>query len=226
MNKRQINYWYNIYKTSLRGFDIEMKDLKNPTEKSLERAKKKWKEATQELEDKPTVREAYKAQVAFEKEQAEWEEQQRDENYRTETATDMHDTSLEEIQDFIDKINAIYEDTLSEITRAENNEKGVDGLFAIGASYKNYIAGTHDELIEFLMQIQAMASEYPDEVALFIASSPELDYTYGIYLVPPSDIESNFEITTQTLRAIWRTIQADMREQGKEVPNIATSFGE
>jgi len=228
MNKRQTSYWYNIYKTALRRFDVDLREIKTPTEKSLNRARKKWKEAIAELEDKPKVRDTYKEQVTYEQSQASFEDQPRDENFRTETASadTMYDSSLEEIQNYIDKINSIYEDTMYNIQQAEQDIEGISKTFAIGASYKQYITGTKDELLEFLYQIQALAGEYPDEVATFISSSPEIDYVDAITLVPPSDVQSNFEVTMQTMRAIWQTIKGDMKDSGIDVDNITTSFGE
>ena len=228
MNKRQAKYWYNIYKTSLRHYGVDLRDIKTPTEKSLERARKQWKKATADLEDKPKVRDIYKEQVAFEQSQASYEDQPRDENFRTETASleTMYDTSLEEIQNYIDKINNIYEDTMYNIEQAERDVEGISKTFAIGSMYKQYITGSKDELLEFLYQIQALATEHPDEVALFISSSPEIDYVDAITLVPPSDIQSNFEVTMQTMRAIWETIKGDMKDSGIDVDNISTSFGE
>ena len=228
MNKRQAKYWYNIYKTSLRHYGVDLRDIKTPTEKSLERARKQWKKATADLEDKPKVRDIYKEQVAYEQSQASYEDQPRDENFRTETASSetMYDTSLEEIQNYIDKINNIYEDTMYNIEQAERDVEGISKTFAIGSMYKQYITGSKDELLEFLYQIQALATEHPDEVALFISSSPEIDYVDAITLVPPSDIQSNFEVTMQTMRAIWETIKGDMKDSGIDVDNISTSFGE
>lgn len=228
MNKRQAKYWYNIYKTSLRHYGVDLRDIKTPTEKSLDRARKQWKKAISDLEDKPKVRDIYKEQVAFEQSQTSYEDQPRDENFRTETASSetMYDTSLEEIQNYIDKINNIYEDTMYNIEQAERDVEGISKTFAIGSMYKQYITGSKDELLEFLYQIQALATEYPDEVALFISSSPEIDYVDAITLVPPSDIQSNFEVTMQGMRAIWETIKGDMKDSGIDVDNISTSFGE
>lgn len=230
MNKRQVKYWYNIYKTSLRHYGVDLRDIKTPTEKSLERARKQWKKAIADLEDKPKVRDIYKEQVAFEQSQASYEDQPRDENFRTETASSesMHDASLEEIQAYIDKIGAIYEETMHHIRSAELGyavPEGTGALFGIGSLYTNYIIGSAQELIEFLTQIQALADTYPDEVATFIASSPELDYVYGIKLVPPSDIQSNFEVTMQAMRAIWESIKGDMKDSGINVDDIITEYG-
>lgn len=228
-NKQRIrNYWYNIYQTALKFYDIPVKNLKKPTEKSIENIKKEWKKIKKEKEA-PSVREVYKWEVNWEKEMANYYDMQRDEDYRTETASSdtMYDASLEEIQLYIDKINSIYEDTMEKIYQAENDVEGIEKAFAIGSSYKSYITGTKDELLEFLYEIQSLATEYPDEVALFINSSPELDYVDAITLIPPSDIQSNFEVTMQSMKAIWKTIKGDMADKGyTNFGTIRTDYGE
>lgn len=228
-NKQRIrNYWYNIYQTALKFYDVTVKDLKKPTEKSIENVKKKWKKIKKEKEA-PSVREVYKWEVNWEKEMANYYDMQRDEDYRTETASSdtMYDASLEEIQLYIDKINSIYEDTMEKIYQAENDVEGIAKAFAIGSSYKSYITGTKDELLEFLYEIQSLATEYPDEVALFINSSPELDYVDAITLIPPSDIQSNFEVTMQSMKAIWKTIKGEMADKGyTNFGTIRTDYGE
>lgn len=228
-NKQRIrNYWYNIYQTALKFYDVTVKDLKKPTEKSIENIKKEWKKIKKEKEA-PSVREVYKWEINWEKEMANYYDMQRDEDYRTETASSdtMYDASLEEIQLYIDKINSIYEDTMEKIYQAENDVEGIAKTFAIGSSYKQYITGTKDELLEFLYEIQSLATEYPDEVALFINSSPELDYVDAITLIPPSDIQSNFEITMQSMKAIWKTIKGEMADKGyTNFGTIRTDYGE
>lgn len=228
-NKQRIrNYWYNIYQTALKFYDVTVKDLKKPTAKSIENIKKEWKKIKKEKEAS-SVREVYKWEVNWEKEMSNFYDMQRDEDYRTETASSdtMYDASLEEIQLYIDKINSIYEDTMEKIYEAENDVEGISKTFAIGSSYKSYITGTKDELLEFLYEIQSLASEYPDEVALFINSSPELDYVDAITLIPPSDIQSNFEITMQSMKAIWKTIKGEMADKGyTNFGTIRTDYGE
>lgn len=228
-NKQRIrNYWYNIYQTALKFYDVTVKDLKKPTEKSIENIKKEWEKIKKEKEA-PSVREVYKWEINWEKEMANYYDMQRDEDYRTETASSdtMYDASLEEIQLYIDKINSIYEDTMEKIYQAENDVEGIAKAFAIGSSYKSYITGTKDELLEFLYEIQSLATEYPDEVALFINSSPELDYVDAITLIPPSDIQSNFEVTMQSMKAIWKTIKSDMADKGyTNFGTIRTDYGE
>jgi len=228
-NKQRIrNYWYNIYQTALKFYGVTVKDLKRPTKKSIENIKNEWEKIKKEKEA-PSVREVYKWEVNWEKEMTNYYDMQRDEDYRTETASSdtMYDASLEEIQLYIDKINSIYEDTMEKIYQAENDVEGIAKAFAIGSSYKSYIAGTKDELLEFLYEIQSLATEYPDEVALFINSSPELDYVDAITLIPPSDIQSNFEVTMQSMKAIWKTIKGEMADKGyTNFGTIRTDYGE
>lgn len=228
-NKQRIrDYWYNIYQTALKFYDVSVKELKRPTDKSIENIKKEWQQIKKEKEA-PSVREVYKWEVNWEKEMANYYDMQRDEDYRTETASSdtMYDASLEEIQLYIDKINSIYEDTMEKIYQAENDVEGIAKAFAIGSSYKSYITGTKDELLEFLYEIQSLATEYPDEVALFINSSPELDYVDAITLIPPSDIQSNFEVTMQSMKAIWKTIKGEMADKGyTNFGTIRTDYGE
>ena len=48
--QRLRDYWYNIYRQGLKQFGIILKELKKPTKRSLEKARKLTKQARKEYE--------------------------------------------------------------------------------------------------------------------------------------------------------------------------------
>lgn len=216
MNKRQAKYWFDVYRTSLRWFGINAKDIKNPTQKSVEKLKKEWQAQTKDIADFPSVREIYKQQTAYEQEQSSYTDTPRDEQLRTETANNMYDISMEIIQSFIDRVEAVYQDTMNEIDRALNKQEGVSKTIAIASHNTDSIARAKSELIAFINQMYTEANNNPEAVAEAIQRNGELDYTIAVTLVPPSDIQIEFEVTLQNLQAIWSQIEAEVRAQAEE----------
>lgn len=203
--KRLSRYWYNVYSTALRYFGITLPPLKRPTVKSVERAKREWMKATKDIED-IKVREVYNQEVTIEKEEADFNETPRDENMRTENPSDMYDAALDKINAFIDRVEAIYQDTLTYIDSAINNEEGAPRLAALGVSKITDIARAKSDLVQFIEQMAVDAEGNYDLLAQALSADKELDYIIAITEQPPSDVEILFEVTLANLQAIWNRI--------------------
>lgn len=211
--QRLRDYWYNIYRQGLKQFGIILKELKKPTKRSLEKVRKLTKQARKEYEKEhkekaPTVREAYNRQIRQEQEQADFREQPRDKNMRTETATNMYDGDIEVIYSFIDKLEAVYNRSMNEIDRTRENtthDEGFQGsiMYEVLGIIQHYYTMIHEILQDFL----ALSEPELHEVATKLTASNELEYTWAAEFMQPSDIEVNFEDTYITLKAIWDSVQ-------------------
>lgn len=215
MSDRHTRYWIDVYRTALRYYGIETKELKKPTEKSVERLRKEWSKQKDKHDEALNVREAYRQQIEIEKQQADFREQERDENYRTITAGNMHDEAWDIIYGFIDTINRLHEDTMTEVARAENNDVGVEKQYAILAESKQLLRtymGYYEDLVTTIGTMLDEVGNNPEPVAEAIKRNGELDYVEAISLVPPSGITINFRNTVINMMAIWKTVIAEARE--------------
>lgn len=214
MSDRHTRYWIDVYRTALRHFGIETKELKKPTIKSVERLRKEWNKQKNKHDDVLGVREVYRQQIEIEKQQADFREQERDENYRTITADNMHDEAWDTIYGFIDTINRLHEDVMTEVSRAENNEVGVEKQYAILAEnkqlLKNYM-GYYEQLVVTIGSMLDQVGNNPEPVAEAIKRNGELDYVEAISLVPPSGIQMNFRNTVINMMSIWREVINEAR---------------
>ena len=214
MSDRHTRYWFDVYRTALRHFGIETKELKKPTIKSVERLRKEWNKQKNQHDDVLSVRETYRQQIELEKQQADFREQERDENYRTITADNMHDEAWDTIYGFIDTINRLHEDVMTEVSRAENNEVGVEKQYAILAEskqiLKNYM-GYYEQLIVTIGSMLDQVGNNPEPVAEAIKRNGELDYVEAISLVPPSGIQMHFRNTIINMLSIWREVINEAR---------------
>ena len=216
MNRRQINYWYNVYRTSLRWFGVETKELKRPTQASINKLKEEWKKQTKGLTDFPSVREIYNQQTQYEKEQASFNDTPRDANFRTPDPQHMHDFALDVINDFIYKIETIYQDTLTQIDMALNEIEGVSKTIAIASHHTDRIARAKQEIIDFINKMLQDTNNNPEKVAEAIMRNGELDYVVAVSLIPPSDIQVEFELTLQNLQAIWTQVIAEVTAEAEQ----------
>lgn len=215
MSDRHTRYWFDVYRTALRHFGIETKELKKPTAKSVERLRKEWNKQKNQHDDVLGVREVYRQQIEYEKQQADFREQERDINYRTETATNMHDEAWDVIYDFRDMLMRIHADTTAQIASAQKQEEGVTKEYAILGEKHTLVMKYYDKYDELMSLIGDMLDEVgnnPEPVAEAIKRNGELDYIEGITLIPPSGIKINYENTIENLKAIWNTIIAEARE--------------
>lgn len=223
MSDRHTRYWFDVYRTALRHFGIETKELKKPTIKSVERLRKEWNKQKDKHEESLNVREIYRQQVEIEKQQADFREQERDENYRTITADNMHDEAWDIIYGFIDTINRLHEDVMTEVSRAENNEVGVEKQYAILAEskqiLKNYME-YYEQLVTTIGSMLDQVGNNPEPVAEAIKRNGELDYVEAISLVPPSGIQMNFRNTIINMLSIWREVINEARNREAENSGI------
>lgn len=208
--RRRKEYWQDVYTKALQLFGVKTKPVKTPTDKTLQRLRKKWKKTTA-YNKSMTVREAYKTQVAKEQSEADYNDTSRDEDLRTETATNMYDISLEIIQSFIDRVEQIYDDTMSRIQSPSAEQ--VDYLIAKNAGE---ITASKDELIGFVWQMYEDANQQAEYVAKALQENEELEYTIAIAFVPPSDCIFLFYETLNNLKAIWDKVVSDARERAEQ----------
>ena len=150
--------------------------------------------------------EVYNQEVTIEKEEADFNETPRDENMRTDNPSDMYDAALDKINAFIDRVEAIYQDTLTYIDAAINNEEGAPRLAALGVSKITDIARAKSDLVQFIEQMAVDAEGNYDLLAQALSADKELDYVIAITEQPPSDVEILFEVTLENLQAIWNRI--------------------
>lgn len=211
LKRRKINYWYNVYSKALELYNVDTKPVKNPTEKTLERMRKKWKHTIKDKDVKATVREAYKTQVSIEQSNADYNDTPRDENLRTAPATNMYDISLEIIQSFIDRVEQIYDDTMTRVQSP--NAEEIDYLIIKNAGQ---ITAAKDELIGFVWQMYEDCNQQPEYVARALQENEELEYTIAIAFVPPSNCIILFYETLANLKAIWDRVIADAREMAEQ----------
>lgn len=211
LKRRRIDYWYHVYEKALQLYDVYTKPVKNPTEKTLERMRKKWKLTVYDKDGHYTVREAYKTQTAKEQSLADYNDTPRDENLRTETALNMYDISLDIIQSFIDRVEQIYDDTMSKIQTPSADQ--IDYIIAKNAGE---ITASKDELIGFVWQMYEDCNQQAEYVAKALQENEELEYTIAIAFVPPSDCVFLFYETLNNLKAIWERVVADARERAEQ----------
>lgn len=215
MSDSHIRYWFDVYRTALRHFGIETKELKRPTAKSVERLRKEWNKQKDKHDEQLNVREIYRQQIEIEKQQADFRDQERDENYRTITANNMHDEAWDIIYGFIDTIHRLYVDAMENISGAENQETGIEKQYHIMAGNKSLIrsfVGYYEDLVTTIGAMLDDVGNNPEPVAEAIKRNGELDYVEAISLVPPSGVLMNFRNTVINMKAIWKTVIAEARE--------------
>lgn len=212
--QRLRNYWYDVYKTGLELFGVDLKPLKKPTKKSLEKARKLLKRAKKEWEQEheekaPTIREAYNRVIRVRQEQADYRETPRDTTTnRTETATDMYDASIETIMDFFNKMEAIYTRSIDEINRTRTNTTHSDGFQGSIMDYKIAdIDSAHTIMVEIFNQFLSLSEPEIDMVAQKLTESNEFDYEWAAVFLYPSDVIVNFVMSAENLRTIWNSVQ-------------------
>lgn len=117
------------------------------------------------------------------------------------------DFAYEFLDSFINKINTIYQDTLSYI---DDNKEGThdSGMLAsIGAMKIDEIARTHSALLE---EIRNLVNEYGlDATAQAISRNVELDYQIAIQFIPPSSVFILFEETLENILALIPQMDAE-----------------
>lgn len=127
------------------------------------------------------------------------------------------DFAYEFLDDFINRINTIYQDTLSYID--ENKEGTHDsGMLASIASMKiDEIARQHSALLE---EIRNLVNTYGlDATANAISRNVELDYQIAIQFIPPSSVFILFEETLENILALIPQMNAEAERLAEQMEN-------
>lgn len=212
--QRLRNYWYDIYKTGLELYGIDLKPLKKPTKKSLEKARKLLKRAKKDWEQTheekaPTIREAYNRVIRIKQEKADFRNEERDIDFRTiDIGVVMYDASIETIMDFFNKMEAIYTRSIDEINRTRTNTTHSDGFQGSIMDYKIAdIDSAHTIMVEIFNQFLSLSEPEIDTVAQKLTESNEFDYEWAAVFLYPSDVVVNFVMSAENLRTIWNSVQ-------------------
>ena len=124
----------------------------------------------------------------------------------------MYDASLDTINTFISNVWTIMNNTLRLADSFLNgSNKGV--LAYMASKHIDQVAQSRDELLRFIDTMKEESNNTLDAVADALARNGELDYEYGIAVVPPSEVVFNFEITLENLMAIWDDVIQEARER-------------
>ena len=121
------------------------------------------------------------------------------------------DFGREYIQDFINRVDRVYRDTLSYI---DNNKEGshASGKLASIASYKiDRLAHSYQAIIDEI-RVYVDSGVPLEIIAQAIADNVELDYTIAIALQPPSDVVFLFDETLEQLKGIWSQINSRLED--------------
>ena len=220
MADRSSNYWYNLYRKALEFYDVTIRELKRPTKKSLERAKREWKKAqkksVKEGKEKVKLREAYNKVIEEQKQEAEFRDTPRDESMNTPPATNMYDASMDVINEFLMKIEQVWQDTLAEREQAMSHSTHESGkLGALIDRDIDTITDDYNNLVSFIYKMLDDANGNADYVAKAIMQNGELDYTIAATFMPPSDLIRNFAVTYEQLSAIWDSIIGQARAEAE-----------
>ena len=125
------------------------------------------------------------------------------------------DFAYEFLDDFINRINTIYQDTLSYI---DDNKEGTheSGMLAsIGAMKIDEIARQHSALLE---EIRNLVNEYGlDATAQAISRNVELDYQIAIQFIPPSNVFILFEETLDNILALIPQMNAEAERLAEQM---------
>lgn len=207
--------WSDLYEKALRKLGIKLTGTE-----TLKTKRKKWKKLR-----KSYISKGLKAPnlytTAKEYKEFEFEETLRDDEMRTEPSKEDLDEDLAKdiLDKFISDIMEIHSDTLAYIDtysregwtheqgRLANIAKLPRNMEAIQRSYYELVNKYHD-LIESGIPKTIIAQAIQDNV--------ELDYIISITLMPPSDIQLEFERTTEQLNAVMAQIEKRAQELAEE----------
>lgn len=199
--KQQKHYQqYEKYRLALSLFKIEVKQLKRPTAKSVERVKKQWQKLRKDLKAEeaevqaglwiPTLNEAVREAKGIPQ-------------TRKSISPTIINADAQVIKDYIARAKQVYLDTIEWI---DNNKSGSDddSKLASIAEYKlDAISRAYYKLLDYIKNVVNKYGE--TAVANAITGSNEIDYNIAITLVPPSDIQIEFEQTLTNLKAMLKS---------------------
>ena len=128
------------------------------------------------------------------------------------------DWGREYIATFINNLEAIYKDTMSYIWDNMDNTTHKKGqLPSLAYMHIGEIQNAYNDILKEL-HIYIDSGVPLDIIAQAIADNVELDYTIGVMLQPPSDVQILFEVTLEQIRGIWSQINnriAELQEQAE-----------
>lgn len=205
--QRYNDYWYNIYRKGLQYFDVIIPELKRPSKKSIEKAQREWKKLREQLEQEideiPTIRQAYDKMVELEKTESDYRDTPRDENMNTPPAKNMYDASMDIIQRFLQQIETVYQDTFAAMDALKATDS--KNVLPYVTNYDE-LSRTHSELVAFINQMLTEVGDNIDIVADVLKENGELEYTEAVALIPPSSVRYEFEETLEHLQKIWERV--------------------
>lgn len=181
---------------------------------TLDSYRSKWKALDKEFkargEKRPSLKEA-SAEFDYDK-------TPRYSNMHTSPANVDLDEELanEKLDTFISDINGIYNDTIDFI--AYNTRKGVSHdegkLASIAEARRSDIDASYLRLKE---KFETMRQDIPPAIlAQAISDNVELDYIISVTLMPPSDIQLEFDKTLAELEALSIQIEARAQELAEQ----------
>lgn len=220
MAKRSTGKMHKIYFEALKqlGQKVTERQKTSTYEKIWKKLRKDYQARGETPPNLYTTAKEYREQIY---ETQDYENTQRDENMNTDPSNDDLDEALagEILQQFISDIMQIHRDTLEYISvyssegwthdqgRLANIAKQPKNMDAINKSYYELVNKYHD-LIESGAPKTVIAQAIKDNV--------ELDYVISITLMPPSDIQLEFERTIEQMNAILSQIETRAQELAEQ----------
>lgn len=191
-------YWHSRYYKALTALGKKLTG-----EEDIQTYKSMWKDLDKEYkqrgEKRPTLKEANSLFIEHD-----YEQEPRDENMHTSPANADLDEQLanEYLDQYEAQIDEIYNDTLEFISygtrKGVTHDEGVTP--SIAKAHQDEITNSY---IDLKNQFLAMrADNHPVVLAQAIKENAEMDYIIAVTLLPPSDIELEFELTLEHLIAI------------------------
>ena len=199
-NKGITNYWYEQYVGALELLGVQVKRPKNVTKASLGSVRKKFQKEQAKLdkEKRIGVRQAYEQNLYKKKQQAQWQDTPRDNQYRTAPAPNTIDFATQTINDFLSLADKVYRNTVDYMDRVRDKSNHEEGKLGNIADY-GLVTSSYDNLRKWVSDtIEVVGKE---ALANIIASDSFIDYEMAITLVPPSDVLYNFEMTIDNLQS-------------------------
>lgn len=208
-------YWHSRYYKALTALGKKLTG-----EEDLQSYKSMWKDLDKEYkqrgEKRPTIKEATSRYTEHD-----YEQTSRDENMNTPPLDDdLDEAKAEEIlQTFESDVIEIYHDTLAYIDRySQKGWSHLEGKLANIAKKPQNMDAINTSYFNLINRINDMKeSGIPKKVlAQAIRDNVELDYVISITLMPPSDIQLEFERTLEQLDAVLLQVEARAQELAEQ----------
>lgn len=205
-------YWHSRYFKALTALGKQLTG-----DEDIQTYKSMWKDLGKEYqqrgEKRPTLKEANKLYTEYD-----YEQTPRDENMHTSPANADLDEQLanEYLDQYEEQIDEIYKDTLEFISygtrKGVTHEEGITP--SISKAHESEITSSY---IDLKNQFLAMRADNPPVVlAQAIKDNAEMDYIIAVTLLPPSDIQLEFELTLEHLIAIDTQITLRAQELAEQ----------